>query len=366
VIPQPSPSAERLAQLRADMAAHRLEALVVMSHPNRAYLTGFGGSAGTLLVLPERALLFVDSRYYERAPIEAPACETVRAGYAQIEGVAEAMASAGRRTVGFEADHVTVSRLDELRAKAPDLDWVATKGLVERQRACKSDAELAAIRRAAALTDAGMAHAMAAARHGMTERELAWSIHVFLHEHGAAGLAFETIVGAGENGASPHHETSDRVLRAHEPIVIDMGARWGGFAADLTRTFSLGPADDPDYPHVWALVEAANRLATAALRPGAKGVEVDALARDHIAAAGHGDHFGHGLGHGVGLDVHEAPRLSKTAGDATLAAGNVVTVEPGVYLPGRFGVRIEDLVVVTPDGAEVLSAAPKVTTVALR
>ncbi len=360
------PSGDRLAQLRADLAGLGLDALVVMSHPNRAYLTGFGGSAGTLLVLPDRAQLFVDSRYYERAPREAPACEAVRAGYAQIEGVAQAMADARLTRVGFEADHVTVSRLDDLRTKAPDLDWAPTQGLVERQRARKSAAELAAIRRAAALTDAGMAHAMAAARPGMTERELAWAIEVFLREHGATGLAFDTIVGAGEHGASPHHETSDRVLRAGEPIVIDMGARWGGFAADLTRTFSLGPADDPDYERVWSLVQAANHLGVAALRPGAKGRDVDALVRDFIRDAGHGDHFGHGLGHGVGLDIHEHPRLSPTAGDAVLAAGNVVTIEPGVYLPDRFGVRIEDLVVVTDDGAEVLSAAPSIPSVAAR
>lgn len=361
-----SVAADRLAALRADLAAHDLAAMAVMSHPNRRYLTGFGGSAGIALVLPERALLFVDSRYYERGPSEAPACETVRAGYAQIEAVGQALSEAGIRRVAFEADHVTVSRLDELREKAPGIEWVPSKGLVERQRAVKSAAEVAVIRRAAALTDAGMAHGMSTARPGMTERELAWAIEVFLHEHGASGLAFETIVGAGENGASPHHETSDRVIRANEPIVIDMGARLGGYASDLTRTFSLGPAADADYARVWTLVDEANRIGAASLRPGAKAFDADAAARSHIAAAGHGDHFGHGLGHGVGMDIHEAPKVSLTSGDIVVGAGNVVTVEPGVYLPGRFGVRIEDLVLVTADGVEWLSRAPKVMTIDVR
>jgi len=359
-------SAARLARLRADMAAHRLDALAIMSHPNRRYMTGFGGSAGIVLVLPDHALLFVDSRYYERGPVEAPACEVVRAGYAQIEAAGKALAEAGLSRCGFEADHVTVSRLDELRSKAEGIDWVAAKGLVESQRLSKSVDEVATIRRAAALTDAGMAHAVHTARPGMTERELAWAIEVFLRQNGASGLAFETIVAGGESGASPHHETSDRVLRAGEPIVIDMGARWGEYAADLTRTFSLGPVDDPDYHRVWDLVDAANRQATAAIRPGRKAFDVDAVARDLITAAGHGEHFGHGLGHGVGMEIHEAPKLSLTSGDIVLAAGSVVTVEPGVYVPGRFGVRIEDLVLVTPDGSEVLSEAPKFATIPLR
>jgi Xaa-Pro aminopeptidase len=277
-----------------------------------------------------------------------------------LAALKETLAHLGVTHVGIEADHVTVDAKRRLAEAAPDVEWRDTVGVVGELRAVKSDREVAAIRAAAELTDQAMAHAYEIARPGMAERDLAWQLEVFMRERGAQGTAFAFIVGGGPNGALPHHETGARALRIGEPIVIDIGARLDGYDADLTRTFCWGPASDPDYNRVWELVRTANRAATDAIRPGMTGVAADALARDVIAAAGFGEEFGHGLGHGVGMDIHELPRLGPAAGDATLNAGNVVTVEPGVYLPDRFGVRIEDLAVLRDAGLEVLSHAEKV------
>jgi Xaa-Pro aminopeptidase len=226
-------------------------------------------------------------------------------------------------------------------------------------RAIKEEDEIAAIRRAAELTDRAMAHALSLARPGMREKELAWAIESFMREQGADGTAFEIIVGSGRNSALPHYSPGLDTLALDQPIVIDMGAKIDDYNADLTRTMALGPAADPEYERVWHLVHAANEAVVAALRPGMTGREADAIARELITAAGYGDAFGHGLGHGVGLDIHELPRLGPAADDTPLAVGMVLTIEPGIYLPGRFGVRLEDLAVVREDGVELLSHAPK-------
>lgn len=243
------------------------------------------------------------------------------------------------------------------------MEWRPTKALVEELRATKDESEIEVIKRAVRLADRAMEHAFAVVRPGMSEQALAWSIERFMRENGAEALAFDTIVAAGENSALPHHTPTERSIAAGEPIVIDMGARIDGYHSDVTRTICIGEANDPDYLHVWTLVDEANRLSTAALRAGALGAQIDSVAREHIAAAGFGDDFKHSLGHGVGLDIHEAPRLSQVAPEVPLPAGAVVTIEPGIYLEGRFGVRIEDTVVVREDLAEVLTAVDKPTTV---
>ncbi len=349
----------RLAAVQAELQQHTLDALVVTHARNRRYLTGFTGSAGTLVVFPDAAHLIADSRYYDQIEHEAPEVQLERAGYETFKRLGELLAARGAARVGLEAQVVTLSQLHELREKMPDIDWQATKGLVEQYRAVKTDSEIAALRRAIALADEAMALAYSIARPGMTEGALAWALEVFMREHGAEGMAFDVIVGAGENGALPHHRAGDRVIQAGEPIVIDMGARLDGYNSDITRTFSLGPARDSDYERIYDIVDRANRAAVADLRVGMTGAQADALGRDVIKAAGCGEQFGHSLGHGVGLDVHEAPRLSQHADDTPLAAGMVFTIEPGIYLSGRFGVRIEDIVVLREGGAEVLTRAAK-------
>ncbi|MFN2116045.1 MAG: M24 family metallopeptidase [Anaerolineae bacterium] len=349
----------RLTDVRAAMAAQELEALLVDEPGNRRWLTGFTGSAGTVIVSADDAWLHTDSRYYEQVERQSPEFELVRAGTAPLESLCALLEDNSLKRVGIEAETVTVGRLERMRSQAPDIDWVSTSGIVERFRAIKTEAEIDAIARCAALGDDVMRLAYDLARPGMTESELGWQLEKYMREHGAQGLAFPTIVGAGPNGALPHHATGDRPIGVGEPIVIDLGAAMGGYNGDLTRTFSLGPASDPDYEAVWSIVAEANQAAANGIRPGVTGAEADALARDVITAAGYGEAFGHGLGHGVGINVHEMPRLGPAASDAPLREGMVLTIEPGIYLPGRFGVRIEDLAVLRADGVEILSRVEK-------
>jgi Xaa-Pro aminopeptidase len=304
--------------------------------------------------------LLTDSRYYEQVERQsAPHFRLERAPGRPLDRLAELLMQASACRVGLEREVVTVGQLETLRAQAPEIDWVPVAGVVEPHRAVKSEAEIDRIRAAVDLGDRAMELAYATAVPGMTERELAWRLERFMRESGAECLAFDVIVGAGEDGALPHHSPSDRPIGAAEPIVIDLGARVDGYNGDLTRTFSLGAAADGEYMAVYEVVDRACRASQEALRAGMSCRALDEVARAVIRDAGYGDFFGHGLGHGVGLNVHEAPRLGPAADDDVLREGMVVTIEPGIYLPGRFGVRIEDLVVVRADGAEVLSGARK-------
>lgn len=351
-------SRSRIAGLRAAMAREGLKAFLVTDGLDRRYLTGFTGSAGRLLVLEDRLPFLVDSRYYEQVPREAPDLELERVGYQPLERLAAILKDAGLSEMGVQADGLTVQELQTLEQKLPGVTLRPLVGLAAGLRASKSGSEVAAIQRAVDLVDLAMEEAYRVARPGMRERELAWRLEVFMRERGASALAFDIIVAAGENGALPHHRAGERVIGEGEPIVIDMGCVVDGYCSDLTRSFSLGPAADGDYERVYQVVDEANRAAIAGLKAGMTGKEGDALARDLIVAAGYGEQFGHSLGHGVGLAVHEGPRLAQTA-EETLPEGAVVTVEPGIYLPGRFGVRIEDMVVLGPDGARLLTRAER-------
>lgn len=353
----------RLAGIRESMSKHELDALLIEEGGNRRWLTGFTGSAGSVVVTATEALLHTDSRYYEQVERQAPDFELVRAGANPMETLCGALEDRNLLRVGIEGETVTVGRLARLRKQAPGVDYIAKSGIVEEFRAVKTEAEIAMIARCANLGDDAMRLAYDRARPGVAENELAWELEKFMRERGAEGLAFAIIVGSGPNGALPHHATGDRRIQAGDPIVVDLGATIDGYNGDLTRTFSVGPATDPDYESVYEIVAEANRAAAAGIRPGVTGREADALARSVIQEAGYGDAFGHGLGHGVGLNVHEAPRLGPAAGDAPIRAGMVLTIEPGIYLPGRFGVRIEDLAVVREDGVEILSRVTKTSVV---
>jgi Xaa-Pro aminopeptidase len=349
----------RVARLRGELVDRELDAIVIWQPQNRRYLSGFTGSTGILLLSADRASLITDSRYFEQVLRQCPEYELERVEGQAFNTLAEVLQKMECARVGIEADTVTVSELQRLDSLLPDVSWVSTSGLVEAQRAVKDEHELVRLEAAVDLTDRAMAHAREVVLPGMTERELAWELEVFMRESGAEGLSFDTIVAAGENGALPHHEPSDRPINLGEPIVIDMGALLDGYCGDLTRTFAVGTPEDADYEKVYEIVDRANREAIASLEVGMTGPEADGVARGVIAAEGYGEYFGHGLGHGVGLYIHELPRLGPTAGDSPLQANMVMTIEPGIYLPGRFGVRIEDVVLLQEDGAHVLSAADK-------
>ncbi len=336
--------------MRADRVEARfdgIDALLVTDLVNLRYLTGFAGSNALAVVGPGQRRFVTDSRYIAR---DVP-------GWEKEEGPVQFLDALkgldGR--IGFEDHKVSVRQFEKLKTIVAG-ELVPAGGLVEKERAVKDEGELASIRAAAALADAALNEGLQGGLAGRTEREIALTVEAAMRR-GGGEPAFPTIVAAGANGASPHATPRDVPIETGQLVTIDFGARLDAYCSDCTRTFAAG-AVGVALATLSALVEAAQAAALAATVVGAEGAAVDAVARDIITAAGHGEHFGHGLGHGVGLEVHEAPRLARAAKD-TLAAGNVVTVEPGVYVPGLGGVRIEDLVVVTAEGPQVLSTLPK-------
>ena len=353
----------RLAAPGQEPAVETLDALLVTQPDNRRYLSGFTGSAGVLLVTPREAVLLTDFRYVEQAAAQAPAFEVVKFEGLAWPVLAEQAARLGLRRLGFEAEDLTVDghlRLQEaLRQTAPQVELVPLRGFVEALRQVKDPAEIDALRRAVELADRAFESVAARLAPGLTEREVAWRLEVAMRERGAEGVSFPIIVAAGPNGAMPHHRPTDRPIAAGEPIVIDMGCRLDGYCSDMTRTITLGEPDSRFW-EIYHVVLRAQQACEDGLKAGMMGTAGDALARDVIAAAGYGEQFGHGTGHGVGLAVHEQPYLSRTArGEVEVRERAIVTVEPGIYLPGWGGVRIEDMVVVGPTRCHVLTTAHK-------
>jgi Xaa-Pro aminopeptidase len=352
--------ADRLAGLLAERA---LDALLVTNLVNVRWLTGFTGSNGLALVGPDDQRLFLtDFRYLTQS------AEQLGAGWRReiapelLPAVAKnASHPPGEDTtlrLGFDdaslsvKDHATLAR-----RVADNVELVAAGGAVEQLRAVKDAGELDKIRAAAKLADAALTEVLGRGLVGRTERDVALDLEVTMRKAGAEAASFAPIVAAGEHSALPHAVPRDVAIPAGTLVTIDWGAQLDGYASDCTRTYATGELDPRDR-EIYELVLRAQETSLAAVRAGAGGREVDAVAREIITAAGHGEHFGHGLGHGVGAEVHEGPRLSQRS-DSTLAAGQVVTVEPGVYVPGAVGVRIEDLAIVTDDGCEVLTGLPK-------
>jgi Xaa-Pro aminopeptidase len=336
----------RVDRLRASLE----EPLLVTNGVNVRYLVGFSSSNAALFVEPERVRLFSDFRYAEAARA-VEGVEFVETKRSLVGALAELLEG----TVGFEADAVSYASWEVLRAGG--LELVPRRGLVESLRAVKDESELEKIRRAGEITNEAYARFAEERFVGRTERELAWRLDEHFHELGAHAPAFETIVASGPNAARPHARPTARTMEAGETVVIDAGAMVDGYNADCTRTFATGSLPDELNTAYQTTLE--GQLAgLEAVRTGVTGIDADAAARTKIDDAGLGEKFGHGLGHGVGLEVHEAPRLSRESTD-TLAAGNVVTVEPGVYLEGLGGIRIEDLVVVTDGEPEVLTSFDK-------
>jgi len=346
----------RLNRLRTLLAEHHLDAILIHNGENRTYLTGFTGSAGVALVTARESLLLVDFRYVEQAAGEAPGWEVVKVPRQATEIVTEIVRGRELQRVGFESDGLTYKQYDELGTALRPAELVPVTG-VDRLRWVKDADELARIRKAVAIADAGFAHVQGYLRPGIREREVALELEFYMRRHGADKEAFDTIVASGVRSSLPHGRATEKVVAPGEFVTLDFGAVVRGYHSDCTRTVVLGDAS-PRHREIYDLVLAAQRAALGGIRPGVAARDADALARRVITEAGHGEHFGHDLGHGVGLAIHEGPTLSPRE-DATLEAGMVVTVEPGVYVPGWGGVRIEDLVVITPDGSEDLTTAPK-------
>lgn len=359
--PTPSDTAARRKALRSLLVAAELDALLVTDLVNVRYLTGFTGSQAALLVHAtgeDRSCFATDGRYRTQSAVQVPGLEHVieRASALALAALAPA---AGVRRLGFESDLVSVDAHAALAAAAAGTALDRAPGLVQQLRLVKDDTEVAALLAAAAAADSALADLLAAGglAAGRTERDVALDLENRMRGHGADGPSFQTIVATGEHSAVPHHRPTSAVLRSGDLVKMDFGALVDGYHSDMTRTVVLGPAADWQR-ELYELVAASQRAGVEALAPGADVVAVDAAARNVIIEAGRGDEFVHGLGHGVGLQIHEAPALAKT-GTGALAAGMAVTVEPGVYLEGRGGVRIEDTLVVRAAAPELLTKFTK-------
>jgi Xaa-Pro aminopeptidase len=350
---------ERVERLRAKMAEKELPALLVGNDENRRYLSGFTGSAGFLLITPDRAILLTDFRYTEQAAAQAPDFVIRKLEKGMTKELDPLQKEFGVTRLAFEAGSTTYATWEGFAKAAAEcgISLLPTTDLVEPLRAVKDAEELATIERAVKIADEAVDTVSQRIQPGMTERQVAWEIEKYMREAGAEGLAFEVIVGSGPNGAMPHARPSDRPIAAGEPIVLDLGCIVDGYRSDLTRTVCVGAPDDA-YLNIYDIVLRAQEQAEKAILPGMTGGDADKIARDLIAGAGYGEQFGHSLGHGIGLQTHEGPYVRKD-GEDVLREGMVFSVEPGIYLPGQFGVRIEDLVVLEKSGPRVLSKAPK-------
>ncbi len=351
----------RLGKLREAMEPAGVDAVWVSQPENRRYMSGFSGSAGSLFITPESALLATDSRYTEQAGNQSPEYQIVHMAGPGSEWFKEMLASMGdAKRVGFEESHVTVAthkRLAELCGEAGK-ELVPINDTIETIRAIKDDAERDALLSAIRITDEAFVEVRDSLEPGASEQDVAWRIEMAMRNRGAESIAFELIVASGPNGAMAHHRPSDEPIAVGAPIVIDIGARVDGYHADMTRTICIGDYDD-QFRRIYDIVLTAQETAIATIEEGMTGDQADALARNIIEKAGHGPEFGHSLGHGVGLAVHEYPRLGQRAPDI-LTQGMIFTVEPGIYITGWGGVRIEDIVEFQDGRCRALSKAPKI------
>lgn len=353
----------RLQKLRQKFAEKEIDGILISQPENRYYLSGFWGSAGYLLISQKDAVLATDFRYVEQAKMQAPDFSIFSITGEMSEWFPKVVTDLNPGKLGFEAGHVTFELYrklaDALKEKQSSVKLIPQEGLTESLRIIKEPEEIELIGRAAAIGDRAFEHIESIIRPGMTEKQVAWEIEKFLREHDSQSMSFDVIVATGANAALPHHSPSDQPIYEGDSIVMDFGARVEGYTSDLTRTICLGTPDDK-FKKVYDIVLGAQLTAIALIKEGMTGKEANSLARTVIKEAGYDEYFGHGLGHGVGLQTHEAPRLSYLSSDV-LKANMVFSIEPGIYLPGWGGVRIEDLAVLEGGKVRVISRARKAT-----
>jgi Xaa-Pro aminopeptidase len=345
---------DKLSKVRQQLQTKGLDAILILQPANRRYLSGFTGSSGALLVTQRDALLFTDFRYIEQATAQAPSFKVIKHAQVMWDTVSEHIKGLA---LGFEMSFVTVEQHQIFLDKFQGANLIPVTGLVEELRSVKEESELVEIEAAVNLADQAFAHILKYLEPGMMEKQVALELEFFMRKNGASGPSFDFIVASGPRSSLPHGLATDRVIGKGEFVKMDFGCIVNGYCSDITRTVVIGKPDEKQQ-EIYEIVLDAQLKAEAAIRPGVTGKEIDQIARDIITVRGYGENFGHGLGHAVGLAIHEEPRLSPT-GQTTLKPGMVVTVEPGIYLPDWGGVRIEDMVVVTETGCKILTRAPK-------
>ncbi len=347
----------RIARLRSAMQSAGLDAMLVTHGPNRRYVSGFTGSSGYVLVTGEEALLLTDFRYVSQAAEQAAACTVLKHGTEPFESIAEQARRLGIRALGVEGRHLSLVQGKALQEAVGHIECVPTEHVAEKLRDVKDADEIGALREAARIADAAFASVLGIIRPGVSEKKIAAELEYRIRLLGADCGWPGFIVASGIRSALPHGVASDKEIGYGEFVTLDFGAIVRGYMSDVTRTVFVGRPSDR-HREIYAAVLEANETAIRGLRPGMDGKQGDALGRDVIVSRGYGEYFGHGLGHGIGLEIHELVRLSPQS-ESVLEPGNVLTVEPGVYVPNFGGVRIEDDVLITRDGAEALTSSPK-------
>jgi Xaa-Pro aminopeptidase len=352
---------KRLRKLRTSIAEKGLDALLLSQPENLRYLSGFTGSSGWLLISGQNAILATDFRYVEQAKGDSPDFEIIQTKQDLRDWLPGLVSDLGWHKLGFEANFISYEgyhKLSEaIKTKQVNLELVPTTGIVEQLRSIKEPGELGFIIKAVELVDAVFEQTKSIIRPGITEKEAAWEIEKILRQEGSEGIPFEIIVASGSNSALPHARPAEKIICSGEPVLIDMGAKINGYCSDFSRTLFLGETDK-SLQEVYNIVLKAQATAVERIESGMDASKADRLARSIVEQAGYGDAFGHGLGHGVGLTIHEFPTIGPRSSDS-LADGMVFTIEPGIYLAGKGGVRIEDMVVLKNGKAKVLTKAKK-------
>jgi Xaa-Pro aminopeptidase len=347
----------RLKKIKKSLRELNLDAILIMHPENRRYLTGFTGSAGIALITLSNSYLLTDFRYVEQAQKEAPDYQVIDPGSETYKKISELLEKDNVRELAFEEDYITFKKYKELKEKLPTYNLVPKTGLVENLRKIKDENELKLLKKAIEISDLAFEHILNYIKPGVMEKEIALELEYFMRKNGAEDIAFPTIVASGERSSLPHGIASTKKIAHGELVTMDFGAVFEGYNSDITRTVCVGKPTS-DQKKIYNLVLKAQITAEEKMKAGITCKEADSIARDIIKEAGYGDHFGHGLGHGVGLAVHEGPTLS-FKNDEFLKEGMTVTVEPGVYIPRWGGVRIEDIVLATENGVSILTNSNK-------
>lgn len=348
---------QRIDRLRKYLAKESLDGLLVTNLTNVHYLTGFTGSAGTSLILLDRAFFISDGRYLSQSKEQVKGMEIKIGSEPHLKIIKKNNLILNGVSLAFEADHLVVSQMEQMKELFPQSDWKPTTRVVEEIAAVKDESELRAIRTAVEITDKTFDHIVPEVRPGVTEREIACKISYTYKMLGADSDAFDPIVASGPNSALPHAVPSDRKLQDGDVVVLDFGARWGGYCADITRTVVVGHATDR-HREVYEIVKEAQQRGCDAAKAGMSCKELDSITRDYITEQGYGDYYVHNTGHGLGLEVHTMPRLSQLSEDVVLE-NYVVTIEPGIYIPEWGGIRIEDDVFIKKEGCEILNKSTR-------
>jgi Xaa-Pro aminopeptidase len=348
---------KRLEDLRKKLEKKGMDGALICKRENYTYFSGFTGSLAYIIVTSKRAYLLTDSRYVSQAAKQAPCCEIIRIQGEALPFISDVVKEHGIEKIGFEEKFITYDFYTKLKSKLDKIKLMPLFETLDEMRAIKDDDEIKRIKNAVEIADSAFRHILTYIRPGIKEYEIAAEIEYFMKKNGAQGPAFDTIVASGWRSSLPHGVASDKKIEKSDMVILDYGAVCEGYCSDITRTIFVGSADSKKL-EIYNTVLNAQTKALESIREGFYSKKIDGIARDHIAASGYGENFGHGLGHGVGLEIHEQPRISPYS-NGKLARNMVFTIEPGIYLEGFGGVRIEDIVVVKEDGAEILTKAAK-------